>query len=98
MAKHTPGPWQLSENGLAVYGPGEDPWGITYLTLYEQRAIAQGEGIPDEGQRANARLIASAPDLLAACEEWAEIWQPGKKHEAAWRRLMAAIAKAKGTA
>lgn len=68
-AKHTPGPWALSDNGLGVFGPGEE-WGIAQILLY----CSTGEGIPDEEQKANARLIASAPDLLALARAY-EAWE-----------------------
>jgi hypothetical protein len=48
---HTPEPWELSENGLSIFGPPPDEWGITWLHLYS------GGGISDEEQRANARRI-----------------------------------------
>jgi hypothetical protein len=54
--KHTPGPWRLREladDTLAVYGAGE------YDIIFPKR------GAPKD---ANARLIAAAPELLAALE------------------------------
>lgn len=63
-AKHTPGPWRLREtvairlgqhvSALAVYGPGE------YDIVFPKAG-----GIVD----ADARLIAAAPELLAAAKD-----------------------------
>ena len=62
MATHTPGPWKLREDGeansWAVLGPN-DNWLLSFLHNGEQLS---------EKQRANARLIAAAPDLLAAAK------------------------------
>lgn len=100
MSNHTPGPWiwarDILENNAQDYLCSED---------YKTRILqAQWRGEP-----ADARLIAAAPDLLEACElhisalrsqirdgkqrpEYAElIYQAQKK-------MMAAIAKARGEA
>ena len=58
---HTPGPWEVGN---------ENPMSGDINVLDEQSpfevALVRGSG---NGQaRANARLIAAAPDLLAACE------------------------------
>lgn len=74
-AAHTKGPWEgtgVEESPIpsrrkskerrafkcAVFGPASDP--LPY--------IASARGDSAEEARANARLIAAAPDLLAACE------------------------------
>jgi hypothetical protein len=58
--KHTPGPWKVV--GTEIWGP--------------HVRLADGRGAYDEKDRqrrnANARLIAAAPDLLAALEDAAE--------------------------
>ena len=69
MSKHTAGPWQLADNGLAVYGPGEEPWGVAYMPVYDRPSLARGEGIPDDEQRANGRLIAESPMMSALLRE-----------------------------
>jgi hypothetical protein len=51
-AMHTPGPWFCSG------GSFDDADGIAYTIHADGMVIS----------RANARLIAAAPDLLAACE------------------------------
>lgn len=57
MTEHTPGPWELQ---LANSGAR-----IVVGELGNYTVICHGLG----GNRANARLIAAAPDLLAALEE-----------------------------
>jgi hypothetical protein len=58
--KHTPGPWKVA-------GPiGKGIW-ITDETCNNQIAVVYGENQTPEAE-ANARLIAAAPELLAACQ------------------------------
>jgi hypothetical protein len=61
-AKHTPGPWTYVENIEACYAFGtNEGWEVGNAD--EQVGLAF---VP--GREANARLIAAAPDLLAALE------------------------------
>lgn len=57
QAKHTPGPWKLKNEGTIVDADG----GLIATTGYRVTAI-------DDQDAPNARLIAAAPDLLAALE------------------------------
>jgi hypothetical protein len=59
--KHTPGPWSLKrENGrFAIIPDCRSPIALAYTAF---------NGLPQEKDEANARLIAAAPDLLAALE------------------------------
>ena len=62
-AKHTPGPWRLGRN--------EHPFSENYLppaigTKTREQAMVVFP-IEDDEPEPNARLIAAAPDLLAAC-------------------------------
>ena len=68
MAKHTPGPWKVRDSDpLVVIAPDpddpRDPWSIAKAYM----AAGYSEG--DEESHANAKLIAAAPELLAACEQ-----------------------------
>lgn len=109
MAEHTPGPWEVDDCGN-ICGQGA--------------ALAQVFGaedfpcIPEEDYddvnlecAANARLIAAAPDLLAACQSWVSYFdqlqrlcEPGDPlnvarqqfHGERVNRTRAAIAKAAG--
>ena len=96
--KHTPGPWKRCGEdrdgcpcGL-VYATGAD-FGIatTYLSEYGFEAP-----MPDvEARKANARLIAAAPEMLETLEWLDSIGGLGATpHE----RIRAAIAKATGAA
>ncbi len=87
MSEHTPGPWQLNESGFSVYGPGEDGWGIAALYLYEHGY----EGITDEVQKVNARLIAAAPVMLAALEAQEELNATANKLRAEALAIIAGV-------
>lgn len=100
QAKHTPGPWRIARD----YSPehGETP----YIVDGAGKNVAMAAYMPTE-QGANARLIAAAPDLLAALEA-AVLWYetaPIAEREAVEVAIeqdfpvveaRAAIAKAKG--
>ena len=84
---HTPGPWH--------YETGDDG-----AVIYTGFTIAK---IPIDGSdwQSNARLIASAPDLLAALEaalEAVEYYDEREGAEKTLRQVRAAIAKANGGA
>jgi hypothetical protein len=89
-AKHTPGPW-LTTDGIyneikALSEPGKT-WVIA--------RIKAASGVHEEA-RANAKLIAAAPDLLEVLQDVAADTGPS-----GWwwgEKMMAAIAKAKGEA
>lgn len=53
---------------------------------------------PPEQIEANMKLIAAAPDLLAACEMFIASWRSGQREklDVASRMTKAAIAKARG--
>lgn len=100
MSKHTPGPWVAEEHLERI---------ITVETaqdeIYNRRDIAQVGFDPEERltSEANARLIAAAPDLLAALERLLRWTNRGNadQHDKGCRCLIheaeAAIAKATGT-
>lgn len=96
MAQHTPGPWAIDQN----YGSG-------CLHVWSPRREIAVARVSDDHPRAedyaNARLIAAAPDLLAALQQalawseeerrWAETADLSKWIERS-AALEAAIAKA----
>lgn len=113
--KHTPGPWKIDggmENTRK--GPQMFVWsdrdekGKGYLGTHEVcvatihgRIFEEGQNLScvEEGVKANARLIAAAPDLLAACESIIRTADNGDTIEPdLWilNRVREAISKAKG--
>ena len=94
MSEHTPSPWTysgpyavLDDQMLWVHTPNINKRGL-------RAVIAMVTPHPDEDMEANARLIAAAPDLLAACEKVIA------KHKmniesSVFHTVSAAIAKAK---
>lgn len=104
MSTHTPGPWKLAENSVAVYY-----WPETEAACEASEAaghpvdvvIAKAGGeLPFDRDIANIRLIAAAPDLLAACRAMLECcggneyWQGETK--AALELIERALDKAEG--
>ncbi len=71
-AKHTPGPWEAWTDKPSSSGECE-------VRSEGGRLIAWAKGITDDGPNnrglanENARLIAAAPELLAACEAAAPV-------------------------
>ena len=89
--QHTPGPWRIGDAGTAVFPPKE-------VFASKPHAIASNLS------RANARLIAAAPELLMAleraareCEEYSDIAKPPVRArvQRVAREARAVIAKAK---
>ena len=92
MSKFTPGPWKWfeTENGDARVNPQNGGLVIAQCSVRDPF---------DTEQSANARLIATAPDLLAMCEELAECsdyWSEYDVPIGLAERLRDVIAKAKG--
>ena len=89
---HAPGPWINHEDIGATY----DANGNVVMTA--------GAGCPgEEGEegRANARLIAAAPELLEACEEFVEMFKDSslrleEDFALLYLGVLEVIAKAKG--
>lgn len=89
--EHTPGPWQQDWHFIVA----PDPAGIHPDIYIAEIAEDDSDGRipPPEQQEANGRLIAAAPELLAACRLVVERWESGDLAEAA-RECQAAIALA----
>lgn len=65
--KHTPGPWTVGDSGLSVLKMNQpDP---DYLPRAQRVADVYQDQQFSEESRANAKLVAAAPDLLKACEQ-----------------------------
>jgi len=78
MSEHTPGPWTYSRSeqyGDWCFYVGQAD-GAPYTPHYSDVATLIAETVSDERrsiQEANARLIAAAPDLLEAVQEFLEM-------------------------
>ncbi len=92
MSTHTPGPWTAAQtypgSDWCIHARGVGPWQLAYLAKHSQI---------DWPLEANARLIASSPDLLRELKSC--VWlladlqpTPGLVQQQA----LAAIAKAEG--
>lgn len=94
--KYTPGPW-------SVFCPDAEFPGIeshkTSISVVIFGYAGEGAGVhgKSRGERkANARLIAAAPDLLDACKDALYVGKSEETIEAVRDRLRKAIAKATG--
>ena len=83
-AQSTPGPWRIGDAGRTVFGP--------------PNGHPAPEMVAHQVSRANARLIAAAPDMLEALRAVAaQIYAPlSEERNAAMARARAAIKKAEG--
>lgn len=80
---HTPGPWVVGVQGVFTTNPN-----YCLCRMWDGTRIEETE--------ANKRLIAAAPDLLAACEELllvAGTYKPIDMYD--WERVSAVIDRAK---
>lgn len=92
-SKHTPGPWHVHDRWyIGTVGEG-------IRTHAEVKCCVNVPAHDHEQHEANARLIASAPDLLAAVKELLEVRTGDGLLDpacAAFGRAQAAIRKAEG--
>jgi hypothetical protein len=94
MSKHTPGPWEIRYGNVS---DADEGFGIAGTLDGQTHMVAEcwpcSTDIDRRMQlRADARLIAAAPDLLAACEAMLD---DTTKCDEVMRMIRAAIAKAK---
>jgi hypothetical protein len=106
MVKHTPGPWKVQEFNYmgvlhynVVHSYGSYPVGLAHTTLYCDKGCKPNHDL----ERANAYLIAAAPELLRALEMLVERtdFDPVRNMDGVYPALDLAkrtIAKAKGEA
>ena len=96
-ATHTPGPWK--RDGRLVYAvtPGSGPGGGHYFVNVFSASVQDSNGMALPGEmEAVARLMAAAPDLLAAAQAalgWIEDGADSKSYRLV-DTLRAAIEKA----
>lgn len=95
-AKHTPGPWRTNKDGDRVLGK-EGP--VCDVIECKAPVLNEPQSFHAERQKANARLIAAAPDLLAALRTlmaWVDENVDYVEADPLLRVARAAIAKALG--
>jgi len=91
LSQHTPGPWTVDGNHFQIWAnDGENAVASVYST-------ASPEPMASEA-RANARLIAAAPDLLAALEDSLTVIRLMGCDMSNFSNSCAALARAKGGA
>lgn len=66
MSKHTPGPWHYAECQMGAPFVDTESVGDLFAAA-----------LPLDEERANVRLIAAAPDLLAVCADLVEMNDAG---------------------
>jgi hypothetical protein len=98
--KHTPGPWNISAVKMEecrFRGPYIDVQAKGMVSNVQPAIVA---GRTEEETIANARLIASAPDLLEALKQAVKIMEAEKEacgiYSANMTLMVQAIAKAEG--
>ena len=98
--QHTPGPWIVCgyKNLTVNAGPegrySEQSTIVLMPGARHEREITSGTQLQE--MQANARLIAAAPDLLAALQAVADYWAGGDVPADIDAAMRAAIAKATG--
>jgi hypothetical protein len=103
MSKHTPGPWAYA----LEHGPNiTEPPRITTVARCASYVIGlpsespggnYRDGDPCGDEEADARLIAAAPDLLAALEFLDGCSAPmTSQQDECWKLVRSALAKARG--
>ena len=97
MSKHTPGPWHLDTEDEKEIVLGDSSF---IATTHDSSAYSSYTSVTEDQVKANARLIAAAPELLEALKAClAELLvlhtdRPGT--EECIQQAYAAIAKAEG--
>ncbi len=86
---HTPGPWTVDPKTLAVYAPDRHGHAAAVRVAECGRTL-----LPADEIRANAALVAAAPDLLAALQ--LVYANAGESPEWIRSRIAPAIARATG--
>jgi len=83
MVRHTPGPWHVSGFSDDIRAADEVLVGSAWLVDNDE-----------ERKQANARLIAAAPELLAACEVLVEeATGPNGPEPTTWTQMIAKQAR-----
>ena len=102
MTNHTSGPWRVETWDYSLATPPRKELNIQNERMLIATCQCDHDGdnpyvIPKGDAEANARIMAAAPELLAACKA-ARMTCDGANpaHEAIYNQLSEAIAKAEG--
>jgi hypothetical protein len=101
MSKHTPGPWEVVDLPHGIVVRTESPKKTRFGASRYAAIGGFDRAEPDQFAEAmaNARLIASAPDMLEALETIVATERDRHGYHPAWTdQARAAIAKARGEA
>ena len=94
---HTPAPWKViasSIDAAAIVAPDSNDKTICWVALTDY--LKRDRVVIAHQDRANVRLIAAAPELLAICEEIANDSKCDLVNSERRIRLYSALSKAKG--
>lgn len=98
-SKHTPPPWVVANSGTCVVRDSKEFYMVASVFPHDPCDTCS-DGPKSIEMRANARLIAAAPDLLAGAREaltaLEKMYESTEIPESWVRPLRAAIAKAEG--
>lgn len=100
VSRFTPGPWDAGpiakSDGEWLLWAADPDSGLVY-DKYPARITGVAKICGTPRAAANARLIAAAPDLLAACKEFVRKCECGEASSVrSYKQMKAAIAKAEG--
>lgn len=92
MSKYTPGPWKLFKFGTTGY-----TWCIDDSQDEAVAYIESATAVLHEGEsKANARLIATAPELFEVLDEILDQLHDTALEPELWQKAIAVYKKAKG--
>lgn len=92
-AGHTPGPWKVGNDGVCAGIIDANPECIGIWAGHQQFILGTVVALATDGNKANAALLAAAPEMLYALEA---VVNTGGWNLECWNIAKAAIAKAKG--
>lgn len=94
--KHTPGPWKIKHQLQQVGGTKNHEFEIWHQSKHITTIFEHVNGLQKD--KANAALIAAAPDMLAILEKTVQFFESNGGHKAYTflPEMHAIIAKAKG--